>query len=402
MQPGATHPPLLILGVSVRALAESASLAQIPTLGVDLFADRDAQRSAPIAVASTYPNDLFRFAASQPRGPWMYGGSLENFPDEVELLERTHPLAGCSAAAIRRVRSRQLLRQWAASCQLELPPANRLTSHQTWLVKSLHSSGGRGVRWATEQEQARHETFAADTGAESADHSSRLEAWVPGNVGAITFVSGLSTSNSPECTTIGVTWQCPAGRGAAEFAYTGSVGPAQLPKHVQENLEQLGQRITREAALCGLWGLDFILTPAGQPYVLEVNPRWTGSVEVLERVLRRPLLPDHLRGCGFSLGGWERPDVANVPHIHHGKRIVFAERTAEADLELVEWLDELHGSAAWPMRPVADLPSAGQVFAPGDPVCTVFAHGDDCEQVLQRLSQLEAAVHARLAPTSGT
>src|SRR5262249_6268277 len=58
---------------------------------------------------------------------------------------------------------------------------------------------------------------------------------------------------------------------AKPFAYCGNIGPLDTPPPA----------LATRADLCGVWGIDFI-SHDGVPHVLEVNPRYTASAEVLE------------------------------------------------------------------------------------------------------------------------
>ena len=101
----------------------------------------------------------------------------------------------------------------------------------------------------------------------------------------------------------------------------------------------MGATLAASFGLIGLFGVDLILRD-DVPWPVEVNPRYTASVEVLELALGRSLLADHARACDAEPTGPVMAPVALRPRFV-GKLIVFAptrcrfpgiaERTAAAD-----------------------------------------------------------------------
>ncbi len=68
---------------------------------------------------------------------------------------------------------------------------------------------------------------------------------------------------------------------AAPFHYCGSVGPVDCSPGLQEMLERLGNTLTASCQLRGIFGVNGVLRD-GAFWPVEVNPRYTASVEVLE------------------------------------------------------------------------------------------------------------------------
>jgi predicted ATP-grasp superfamily ATP-dependent carboligase len=79
---------------------------------------------------------------------------------------------------------------------------------------------------------------------------------------------------------------------AAPFQYCGSIGPLLLEPCLQESFTRLGTALVSGCGLRGLFGVDTILRD-GLPWLVEVNPRYTASVEVLELALGVALLGGH-------------------------------------------------------------------------------------------------------------
>ena len=167
---------------------------------------------------------------------------------------------------------------------------------------------------------------------------------------------------------LGITRQF-VGRPGNRFAYRGSLGPWPVGSEVRRQIETLGRTIAGSFGLFGLFGIDLIVRD-GQPWPIEVNPRYTASVEVLEWALGRSLLAEHLRA--FGLGVENPPIRASIsPQGFVGKAILHADRTGV-------WRSTGESSARPGRTDFRRSPTSrpGTGFQPGDPVLTVFAQGD--------------------------
>jgi len=146
--------------------------------------------------------------------------------------------------------------------------------------------------------------------------------------------------------------------------------------------------LARRFALVGLLGVDFVLAD-GRPWVVEVNPRYTASVELFEYASRRPLMRDHVRACvdreveAEEIRGGE---AVGKRVIYAGRRLTFPE-IAPPSIE-----DDF-------LTPdFADVPHPGAVIEAGEPVLTVLARAETPEECVARLDRAEAAWVDRLAP----
>jgi predicted ATP-grasp superfamily ATP-dependent carboligase len=136
--------------------------------------------------------------------------------------------------------------------------------------------------------------------------------------------------------------------------------------------------VTDEFGLVGLNGLDFIASE-GVAYPIEVNPRYSASMELVERASRSEpsLFALHEGACAGVLP----PRVAR-PRSVWGKAIVFARRDVM-----------VRGGRVWRRIGAADLPHAGELIRKGRPVCTVFAHADDLRRCYRQLVQAAMLVY---------
>jgi predicted ATP-grasp superfamily ATP-dependent carboligase len=166
---------------------------------------------------------------------------------------------------------------------------------------------------------------------------------------------------------------------AKPFGYCGniSVDPDRM---LAAKLERVARVVATHTGLTGVWGLDFILKD-GDPYPVEVNPRYTAGMEVVELAARFAALRVH-RDCFTSTASrFPLPQPVTVV----GKAIYFAPR-AFAFPNAGPWDADLAGEFdPWGIPGFADIPVEGERFEAGQPVITFFAEGSTSEEVRAKL-----------------
>ena len=175
---------------------------------------------------------------------------------------------------------------------------------------------------------------------------------------------------------------------APPFSWCGSVGPETLDVATEHLARRIGNFCSWRFGLCGLFGCDFIVTPEGTPYLIEVNPRYTGSAEIFDHTLETSLIAEHCRT--FDVAPVDAV-VRTAPHVPvMGKFILFADRDFQAP-DPADWLpeDRQPSAGAWHQTPViADVPRGGAEVLRGQPVCSLFSVGKNVEACLAELEPL--------------
>lgn len=367
--------PLLLCGASVRAAAWSARRAGIDeVIAVDLFADADLLLNCETHRVSSrdYPEGLALESEKLRIGPAMVTGALENYPLVVQRLGRNRILWGNGPDALRAVRDPFLLTQSLADHGLPHPRVTREPAGESrdWLVKRRRSSAGMGVcPWQ----------------GEPAPPDSYLQEFIPGLPHAAIYC-GFADGN---CSLLGVTRQLIGAEWlrAGPFHYCGSVGPVRIGAG-EETLARIGLILTNQFGLRGLFGVDFILKE-NLPYPVEVNPRYTASIEILERAT-------NLKSIAYQRAAFEEsepPPLDRACKTCSAKGILFANR----DLALPKkgpWLADLRSWIERPLPDYADIPDAGSPIARGQPILTLFAQGESAELC-------EASLREKVRETEG-
>lgn len=366
----ADQPDLLIVGASARAAAFSALRAGLTPRCIDLFADADLAVRCTATAVRPYPQGIVAAAQAGPLAPWIYTGGLENHPGVLRQIASLAPLLGNSAAVVERVRDPFLVAKKLRSAGQPVPHVRTFTdpppANGTWMLKGIRSAGGSRVFIWNEDAQA----------IQREDHDWFFQERISG-----TPVAAIFLGNAQYAVLLGVTQQClgEAWHPHKPFAYAGSIGPIDVAA-LAEPIAALGQTLAREFELRGVFGVDGVLNDDGF-WPVEVNPRWTASLEVLERAGEFSAMPWHIAACrGESL-----PSPPNVPRgVCVGKAILYvAENTSVTD----KLATELQQAASWPWPAVADLPAAGTSLEAGHPAFTLFATGTSVEDVAANLQQ---------------
>jgi predicted ATP-grasp superfamily ATP-dependent carboligase len=172
---------------------------------------------------------------------------------------------------------------------------------------------------------------------------------------------------------------------AAPFHYCGSIGPLSLDASLRAAFERLGTALVEGCQLRGLFGVDCVLRD-GIPWPVEINPRYTASVEVLEYATGIRALALH-RQVFDPTAPVPSSALSAAPALLVGKAIMFAKAPLAFPQE-GPWLPSLQISVPHQELPAfADIPPAGQFIEAGRPILTLFARADSPAACLDSLRQ---------------
>jgi uncharacterized protein len=366
----------VLIGGSVRAAAFSGLRAGLAPWCVDLFADADLRAVAPVRVCpiNDYPDALVEMLGSAPAGPVIYTGGLENYPALIDRIAAERSLWGNSSEVLAKCRDPIFVSRLFSEAGIKHPWVG-VTSREAYptglLRKPLAGAGGASISWAGSTRPADGYYFQQ-------------------------FIQGPSCSAAycafgDRVELLGVTEQFVGEQwlNGKPFHYCGSIGPIDVPATCVEAIFRVGETLRRGCGLRGLFGVDFILHK-GEPWPIEVNPRYTASIEVLE--------------CATGLRAMERHRMAFDPHASAsspvesrprqliGKAILFAPR------ETV-----VRDALRWPITTdpfalptIVDVPAVGERIEAGWPILTMFASGKTADECRERLQSFAHEVRSAL------
>ncbi len=374
---------ILIIGGSTRAAADSVRRAGWEPVCADLFADQDLRMTAEVITVQNYPNSLPDDVAHVRADGWFYCGALENSPKLLErILKKANfigPLLGTSPDGLGMLRNPVWLAKTLAGVGLKslsvasqsFPPE----PNGTWLQKPLASAGGRMIRvWD-----------------ESAAKIPFPEPHYFQQIGAGIGASVIFRVDSGNIKWLGSARELEAPTESAPptaFSYCGSFGPIdELLVPVEAKLRKIIQTLVEQVpSLEGMVGLDFRFH-GDEVWLVEVNPRYTASIEVLELSLGRSLLNPQV-GAGqidsipftlaekssstshFSLG-------ANHQNLNQARIVAKQILYASESFVAPDLRQFVNASDPWTIPLMADVPVPGTFVERGWPICTVLASGEN-------------------------
>jgi predicted ATP-grasp superfamily ATP-dependent carboligase len=312
----------------------------------------------------------------------VYNSNLENHAEVVKRLAEGHTLIGNTPQTLRQVRHWPMLQTFCHESGIHFPSTLFIGDHQPkeggrWLLKPIKSGGGHGIAFWS---------------GEALSEEDFLQEYIDGQ-----HCSASLVADGRNCVLIGITEQLIGQEemGRRGFAWCGNILPltvaAQETDSIIGAVEDIATKLTRRFGLRGVNGFDFILTssPQGQhiPYLVEVNPRYTGSMELMEWAYHLNIFNLHIRAFKGDLPSFSLREQLHQSYFY-GKGVVYARYNAT--------MPETEG---WRERRRRDIPFTAEQIRAGHPICTVFAQGrshDECwHQLLEEVDTLRREIIER-------
>ena len=358
--PTNANPKLILIGASIRAAAQSARRGGFSVIGRDLFGDQDTVEACDDFQILT-ANSIAELAAPRfSKAKIVLAGGVD--PVHLcRLAELPHQRLGATDEMWAVAQDVAFVRSVAEHCGVRFPETSYDTDGplEGWLVKDPGSTGGLSVGWTCSNE------------------SSKLrQKWVPGRSHGASFLS-----DGVHCQLLGACRNHFRRIGPLPFVYAGSSGPRQFCENVQQQLSHVGNQIVSRTGLRGLFNVDFILNEQ-QIWLLEINPRWSASMEVLEKSLEVPsLLHAHFAACAD-----QRLESARSTNRRFWKLIVYSKRNGFFNSRHLLSINNERVT-------IADIPPEGSSVTRNEPIATlVFSLDGVIHSVRQLVGQVQAAV----------
>ena len=158
------------------------------------------------------------------------------------------------------------------------------------------------------------------------------------------------------------------------FAYCGNITPY-ISEH-NDWMRETSINLAKELELIGSNGVDFIITDKG-PVVLEVNPRFQGSIDTVEQSTGLNIFRLHHESFQGKL------PVYGDSHCFSIKTIFFAPQRLVVEKRGYDYLVQCHNKGT-----AADIPSEGTVCEKDDPVVSFLSDGNSRMEVVRQAEQL--------------
>jgi predicted ATP-grasp superfamily ATP-dependent carboligase len=355
---------VMVVGLSVRALSQSARRAGYTPLAADLFCDLDTREMAEKSVridcnlesGIEWPQlaaALESLSAGREPVGLVYGSGFEDRTDLLGRIAAHWPLLGNSAEAVGRVTDPEKLAELCVKCDVPYPDWSK-TPIAGWLSKQVGGAGGSHV------------------GSPGPGTRRYWQERVDGDP-----VSAVVLANGERAIVLGLSAQWADPAPTAAFRYGGAVRPAELPSETANALEHAAIRVIEAAGLVGLNSADFLVAEDGWD-LIEINPRPGATLDIFHSA-EPSLFAMHVEACRGRLPS-RRPEFVGAA----AARIVYASR----DVERVPEFD-------WPEW-AADRQPSGTSVARQAPLCTVLAEADTAAEARRLVEERGRAIAAAL------
>jgi len=360
--------PLLIVGNSVRYLAQSAARSGYSVTGVDLFSDRDTEAVCHVACKAKQTDTAGLVAACHAvpcsdKTPWIFGAGFEAEPDQLQRLMPLGRCLGNSYLTLKLLADAETLFPLLDDLSIAYPPVQfrRPAVIDGWLIKKSGSCGGMGVHFI-------------DAGSYSSG-SAYYQRYIAGKICSMTFLA-----NGNEVQVIGINQLFARAPEQGDFNYAGALSHFDPGQAVVTQMQSVALKLTKALQLRGANGIDFVLAE-GEAQFLELNARPPATLELYEKHHQLGGVSLHIAACEGVL---KRPPVNSEMQGYH---IFYAAH----DLTM--------GQIEWPVW-CSDLPPAGTRIQQGSPVCGLHASGSNDIQVLERLRNRKGRIEHLIASST--
>ncbi len=161
------------------------------------------------------------------------------------------------------------------------------------------------------------------------------------------------------------------------FVYCGNVSP--FVTKFSERVCEIAEEIAMELGLVGSNGIDIVITDEG-PFVIEVNPRFQGTLDTVELSTALNLVDTHVNAIRGDLLV-ERVKAKK----YAAKAIAFAKQEGMV-------MGNLNLDRGW----IVDIPEKGRIIKTGEPIATGIGIGDSREEAfveaMKNVERIKAGV----------
>jgi hypothetical protein len=402
-----TRSVLAIGAVDVTPLAASARRAGYDVYAVDYYGDQDLEHSCvatlsfmkqgreepcPGVFSNFIPEALLQLAKNLRRNyeieRSLLSSGLDDWPDALVTLDDLVPILGNTPEAFLKVRDKskfflELERLGVAYPKTvivrNLAEAKSVSKDLGFplVLKPKEGFGGVSMRKASSLEELEGAFKSIHLRASGillqeyvlGTHASASVMSVPGK--AMTLAVSEQLLGRPEV-------------GQREpFGYCGNIVPLSAPTQIMDKCRDVAERVVSHFGLIGTNGVDLVVSKEGTPHVIEVNPRFQGTIECVERVLGLNLVETHVKACAER----KLPAISERATRSCMRLVLFAkQRSVPPDLSAI--------------KECRDVPAPGVVVREGKPLCSMLIENRDRRTMLKKAKQICRLIYSSLSSAS--
>lgn len=392
---------ILAIGIDATALAISANKAGYNVFAVDYFGDQDLKKACKnnlsIITQQTgkscgrletdfSPNALLslakRLLQNHQIDAMLLASGLEDSPQVLAELNELIPIIGNQPQTIKKVRDKPEFFQELKKLNIQHPETALARSLEEGkraakdigypvLVKPMATLGGSGIRKAKNKDEL-EKVFPPIM---SSSQGVLIQEFLSGTHASASFLSSKKTTL---VLTLNEQLLGIQEVGQKEpFGYCGNIVPLSANNTLVEACSNIAQKIASHFKLLGSNGIDIVISEDSVPCVVEINPRFQGTLECVERVLGINLVNAHMKACtkGFIPRFQDRKAtnhcVRLILYAHHRSKIPNLATLAE----------------------LRDIPLPEVIIEEGEPLCSIIVEDITRNSTLKKARMLTNHVY---------
>jgi predicted ATP-grasp superfamily ATP-dependent carboligase len=342
--------PVLIFAQSGRFLAQSASQAGYRVWVADCFGDLDtivaSERWQGVPnFASLTCKQFLTILQSLTKGEecsLIYGSGIEQCFHLLHQLPSHIELIANSAATVNTIKTPTLFFDTLNALSLPYPTTvfdKRLTNTD-YIAKSISGLGGSHIRPISQLDST---------------HNYYFQQIMDGAAYSALF---LADGKKAQILSINRQYIDPIPRSPYRLGMIETC--LNITSTHQKFIIKACNRITQKTGLKGLNSLDFIISQKSELSILEVNPRPSASIELVESNFT-PIIQLHINACYGKL----ITKSLKLPSSIISLRYIFAEKNVSIPSDMV-----------WPVE-CSDIAKPGSLIKKGDPICSCLVQATE-------------------------
>lgn len=399
---------ILVIGIDAAALATSAKMAGYNVFAADYFGDQDLKRACKDNLSiiaqkpgksckrletNFSPNALLsltkKLLATHRIDAVLLASGLEDSFQPLAKLNDLIPIIGNNPKIIKKVRDKTQFFHELKKIAIPHPETALARNPDEGkraakdigypvMVKPLAGFGGVGIRKVKDRDEL-GKVFPQVV---SLSRGVLIQEFVSGMDASVSF---LSSKKAAVVLTLSEQLLGIQGVGQKEpFGYCGNIVPASANEALMDMCRDTVQKIASHFSLTGSNGVDLVISKDGIPYVVEVNPRFHGTLECVERILGINLVNAHIKAC---VEGTLPLLVEGRPTTSYVRLILYALRRSITP--------RLTGIAE-----ARDIPLPGVIIEEGEPLCSIVVEEKTRSSALRKSMMLADHIYGIAKPKS--
>jgi predicted ATP-grasp superfamily ATP-dependent carboligase len=373
---------VLVIGVNTRHIACSASRARYTVYTLSSFNDVDLKACSDRSIIHDMPDvhdlNLPELAplirTLLPVDLIVLGPGFEHLGGWVEEITENVPVLNNSPHIFTSISDKAWLADKLKILNLPHPFTVSLDSLKTpedWtggypaIIKPRFGAGGMENRLVSDLKDLKMTMAVLECG------QYLIQEYIKGTV---TSVSLISTGKQAAAIAVNEQLAGIDTLTGMPFAYCGNITPY-ISEH-NDRMRETSINLAKELELIGSNGVDFIITDKG-PIVLEVNPRFQGSIDTVERSTRLNIFRLHHESFQGNLPMYGDSQCFSI------KTIFFAPQRFVVENKEYDYLVRCRNNGK-----AADVPSKGTVCEKDEPVVSFLSDGNSRMEVVRQAKQL--------------